>query len=190
MDADSDDVAIYSKIPFEWTEALTLSEEIECHDMSWTSAEKDEGFLEVVAASLAVSLDTLDRARVASWGAIETARHLLASVPEWRCSRDSDWWKMLNYRGEAVGFVLPVTYDDVVRGGRRLGTIFHIGVLPAFRGHGYGRILLREATRTLMDSGAYRIFCDTDIANAPMIHLFQSEGWTQLPNREAPLFKS
>lgn len=91
MDVHSDDAETYWKVPFEWTEALSLSEDIARPDMSRTFAEKDERFLEVVAASLAVSPNTLDRARVASFGAIEASRHLLAVAPEWGCSREVDW---------------------------------------------------------------------------------------------------
>jgi hypothetical protein len=38
-----------------------------------------------------------------------------------------------------------------------------------------------------MNGGVRRIFCDTDETNAPMIHLFESEGWGRLPTREVPL---
>lgn len=52
-------------------------------------------------------------------------------------------------------------------------------------GRGLARLLLRKATQILVDHGVLRIHCDTTAANAPMIHLFESEGWTHLPRREA-----
>lgn len=156
-------------------------------DVSWSDAEADERLHAVVADSLAYSPDASDIARMTSLGAAETARTVLASVTGWGCTWRTGWWKLLNYRSEPVGFVLPVTYADTFREGRSLGTIFHIGVVPAFRGYGFGRLLLRDATRTLMSNGAYRIYCDTDITNEPMIHLFESEGWRRLPDREVPL---
>ena len=186
MTFDPDTAKTRWKVPFEWTEEPTLPDGVEDPGVLWTAAEADDRFLEVIASSLVDSPDNLDEARVAMQGAVEAARHLLDSVPAWGCSRESDWWKLLINKGDAVGFVLPVTYDDVIRDGRHLGTIFHIGVLPNYRGRGYGRCL-RESVRTLMRSGAYRIFCDTDVSNAPMIQLFESEGWTRLPNREVPL---
>jgi ribosomal protein S18 acetylase RimI-like enzyme len=175
------------KVPFEWTEELSLLDGGMDRDVSWSDAETDERFQAVVFDSLFSSLDISDIARVTSLGVAEAARTVLASVPGWGCTWRTGWWKLLNYRSEPVGFVLPVTYDDTFRGGRPLGTIFHIGVVPAFRGYGFGRLLLRDATRTLMSNGAYRIFCDTDVTNAPMIHLFESEGWRRLPDRAVPL---
>jgi ribosomal protein S18 acetylase RimI-like enzyme len=50
-----------------------------------------------------------------------------------------------------------------------------------------GRLLLRRATRLLVEHGVWRIFCDTAETNAPMIHLFEDEGWRRLPRHERPL---
>jgi ribosomal protein S18 acetylase RimI-like enzyme len=94
---------------------------------------------------------------------------------------------VLRYHEDPVGFVLPVRYDVTVRAVAPVGTIFHTGVIPDSRGRGFGRLLLREAVSIFMGSGVRRIFCDTDETNAPMIHLFESEGWGRLPIREVPL---
>jgi ribosomal protein S18 acetylase RimI-like enzyme len=155
--------------------------------ISWITSDTDERFVNVVAKSLETSLDASDKAAVRSMGSAIAARTLLQSAPKWQCSREVDWWRLLCYRGEPVGFVLPVTFDVTVRVGLPEGTIFHTGVIPDLRGRGFGRLLLREAVQILMDSGVRRIFCDTDETNAPMIHLFESEGWERLPNREVPL---
>ncbi|MHB8380107.1 MAG: GNAT family N-acetyltransferase [Acidimicrobiales bacterium] len=186
MTSNPDSLKTRWKTPFEWTEESRLPDAVEGAELSWMDAEGDDRFLEVVASSLADSLDVVHAARVAAYGLSTTARHLLDSVSSWGCSRESDWWKLVTFKGDAAGFVMPTVYEDADRDGRHLGTIFHIGVLPSYRGRGFGRLLLREATRTLMSSGTYRIFCDTDTGNAPMIHLFESEGWTRLANREVP----
>lgn len=69
--------------------------------------------------------------------------------------------------GQPAGFVLPVTYDGCSRDGLDEATIYHMGVAPAHRGTGLGRLLLRRTTRVLVDHGVWRIFCDTPANNAP-----------------------
>jgi ribosomal protein S18 acetylase RimI-like enzyme len=83
--------------------------------------------------------------------------------------------------------VLPVTFDGCARDGLDEATIYHMGVAPRYRGRGLARLLLRKATRTLVDHGVWQIHCDTAAANAPMIHLFESEGWTRLPAEQQPV---
>jgi ribosomal protein S18 acetylase RimI-like enzyme len=178
---------MYRKVPFEWTAGQAIVDGEPMEGISWITSDADERFVNVVAKSLAASLDTSDKVAVRAMGSTIAARTLLESAPKWQVSREIDWWRLLCYRGEPVGFVLPVTFDVMVRAGLPEGTIFHTGVIPDFRGRGFGRLLLREAVRILMDRGVRRIFCDTDETNAPMIHLFESEGWGRLPIREVPL---
>jgi ribosomal protein S18 acetylase RimI-like enzyme len=90
-------------------------------------------------------------------------------------------------REQTAGFVLPVTYDGCSRDGLDEATIYHMGVSPAHRGTGIGRLLLRHATRLLVRHGVWRIYCDTPSNNERMIHLFESEGWTRLPAHERPI---
>jgi ribosomal protein S18 acetylase RimI-like enzyme len=177
----------YRKVPFEWITGQAIVEREDVAGISWITSDTDDRFVGVVAESLAVSPDTADQAAVRSMGSTVAARTLLDSAPKWRCSREADWWRLLCVLGEPVGFVLPVTYDEPARAGILEGTIFHVGVTPDYRGRGLGRILLREAVRVLTANGVERIFCDTDETNAPMIRLFESEGWTRLPIREVPL---
>jgi GNAT superfamily N-acetyltransferase len=96
-------------------------------------------------------------------------------------------WHVLAVDGEQAGFVLPVVYDGCARDGLDEATIYHMGTAPAFRGRGVGRLLLRRATRVLVERGVWRIYRDTPEANAPMIRLFEAEGWTRLPRHERPL---
>jgi ribosomal protein S18 acetylase RimI-like enzyme len=187
MSSESGPRLMYRKVPFEWTTGRAIIERVPMEGISWITSDSDERFVNVVAASLAASLDTSDVAAVRSMGSVTAARTLLESAPKWQCSREVDWWRLLCHRGEPVGFVLPVTFDVLDRVGLPEGTIFHTGVIPAVRGRGFGRLLLREAVQILMDRGVRRIFCDTDETNAPMIHLFETEGWGRLPIREVPV---
>jgi ribosomal protein S18 acetylase RimI-like enzyme len=181
------DKSTYWKVPFEWTGSHSLSNAAAPADTSWVTAEDDQRFVGVVAEVLAVSPDASDITNVSAMGSLEAARHLIKAVPDWGFSRKRAWWQLLMIRDEAAGFVLPVTYDNCARDGLDEATIFHMGVVPVHRGRGLGRLLLRQATQTLVDHGVWRIYCDTASNNDPMIHLFQAEGWTQLPPHQQPI---
>jgi GNAT superfamily N-acetyltransferase len=102
-------------------------------------------------------------------------------------SYDASWWQALTFHGVPAGFVLPVIFDGCTRDGLDEATIYHMGVASSYRGRGLARLLLRRATNTMLDHGVWRLYCDTAAANAPMIHLFESEGWTRLPAEEQPI---
>jgi ribosomal protein S18 acetylase RimI-like enzyme len=179
--------ATYWKVPFEWTSSQSLSIDAERADISWVSAESDQRFVGVVAQVLAKSTDASDVANVRLMGSLKAAHHLIEAAPDWGFGHNPAWWQLLVFEGDAAGFVLPVIYDNCARDGLDEATIFHMGVLPIHRGKGLGRSLLRQATRTLVDHGIWRIYCDTAANNDPMIHLFESEGWTKLPLHEQPI---
>lgn len=174
----------YKKVPFEWTNANTLSLTADPEGAAWTGVGSLGELIDVVSQVLAASRDYADSLAVAKFGARDAAQRLLQSPGEWRCSYDDDWWKILTLNGEAAGFVLPVAYDEL---NGSLGTIFHTGVVPRFRGLGLSRLLLRQTVTTLSSARVRRIFCDTDASNEPMIRSFTSEGWTRLPDREVPV---
>jgi ribosomal protein S18 acetylase RimI-like enzyme len=183
----SSDIPKYWKVPFEWGRRQALLDGDEPEGVSWLPAEDDERLLGVVAGVLAASSDAADVATVAAAGAVNSARRLLDASPTSGFSREVGWWTLLAIRGEAAAFVLPVTYDNCTRCGLDEATIFHMGVLPEHRGRGLGRALLRQATRTLVTHGVWRISCDTAANNAPMIHLFASEGWHRLAPHVRPV---
>jgi GNAT superfamily N-acetyltransferase len=183
----SGDVATYWKIPFVWERGQALVEGDEPDGVWWTDGDDDARLLGVVAGVLAASPDASDVAAVAEAGAVSAARRLLEAPPSWGLRRALGWWTVLNVGGEAAGFVFPVTYDGCARDGLDEATIFHMGVLPHHRGRGLGGALLRRATRTLVSHGVWRIFCDTAANNAPMIRVFESQGWHRLPPHERPV---
>jgi ribosomal protein S18 acetylase RimI-like enzyme len=177
----------YWKVPFEWTPGSLRVTETERSEVNWITAEDDPMFLDVVAGALAESVDAYDMSSARQLGAGEYARSLVGAVPRWGLSHERNWWQLLNFRDETAGFVLPVIYDGCAQEGLDEGTIFHLGILPAFRGIGLGRELLHQATKTLNNHGVWRIYCDTALNNEPMIHLFELEGWTRLPPHERPI---
>jgi ribosomal protein S18 acetylase RimI-like enzyme len=184
---DSAEVSTYSKVPFEWNRASSILDRHERDGLTWLTTEGDERLIAVVAQVLTGSPDASDVSNVGEMGEVGAARDMIRAAPDWGCSHESGWWQLLISHGHVAGFVLPVTYDNCVRDGLDEGTIFHMGVLPDHRGQGLGRSLLRQATRTMLGHGVWRIYCDTALNNAPMIHLFETEGWTRLPVHRQPV---
>lgn len=178
-------VASYWKVPFEWTENTAPSEDALQDNASWLSGSSAPQPVELVADVLANSPGPEDRHAVERLGAEDAARRILALASGF--SYLPERWHVLMVDERAVGFVLPVVYEGCSRDGLDEATIYHMGVAPAHRGAGIGRLLLRRATRVLVSHGVWRIFCDTPASNEPMIHLFEREGWTRLPPYERPI---
>jgi ribosomal protein S18 acetylase RimI-like enzyme len=128
----------------------------------------EEADVDLVGAALAASPNMWDSAAVAAYGPAGAAVRLINAVPPHRPHQ----WEVAVHHGSDAGFILPVVYAT---GGE--GTVWHIGVLSMHRGHGLGRALLRRGTSALVAAGVTAVTCDVDVANASMIHLFDSEGW-------------
>jgi len=172
-------------MPFEWTAPDPPGDDTLPDGWEWDDGARRGAPVALVAAVLASSPSPEDRYAVEALGAEETARRILELAPgfEYLPGR----WEVLAADAEPAGFVLPVLYTGSRRGGLDEATIYHMGVLPGYRGRGIGRLLLRRATRLLVEHGVWRIFCDTAEGNAPMVRLFESEGWARLPARERPV---
>jgi RimJ/RimL family protein N-acetyltransferase len=85
---------------------------------------------------------------------------------------DPTWWTTADLGGETVGVVLPQAfpgYDDE-------GTLFYVGVRPAFRGRGYGKTLHAGGLEFLSRRGVTKYMGSTDERNAPMIAVFKANG--------------
>ncbi|BAZ67369.1 GCN5-related N-acetyltransferase [Fischerella sp. NIES-4106] len=52
-------------------------------------------------------------------------------------------------------------------------------VLPEYRGFGFANDLLFKGTRVLQNIGVWRVFCDTDVNNLPMISALKRVGYRQ-----------
>jgi GNAT superfamily N-acetyltransferase len=153
--------------------------------VTWQPADGFPDLPQLVGAVLATSVDASDIAAVETSGPEGAAKRVLS--PPAGYSYRAEWWQLLVYDDTAAGFVLPVTFDGCARDGLDEATIYHMGIAPRYRGRGLARRLLRKATQTLVDHGIWRIHCDTAAANAPMIHVFESEGWTRLPEVQEPV---
>jgi ribosomal protein S18 acetylase RimI-like enzyme len=149
----------------------------------------DEALRPAIGAVMSTSMDEPDRFTVPSLGIAAAVQEVYELLPR-HFERQAGWWRMgRDAQGRTVGFVLPVIFKEerLWRDGRPQGTILYMGVLPEFRGLGYGLELLHEATRVFIEPGCWRIFCDTGTDNAPMIEAFRQAGYTEREPRQRPL---
>ena len=167
----------YRKTVFVWNEpkpVISVPERLHF----WSVREATLPLLhDLVEVAMANSLDRHDQKSVAEYGAAAVAKRFLADVDDY-FGYQMAWWQFAaNEKQELVGFLLPVIYPGEQRSGLEEATLYYIGVLPEHRGHGYGYDLLCQATRTMQQAGVWRIYCDTDIENIPMIKAFQRAGY-------------
>jgi len=85
---------------------------------------------------------------------------------------DPTWWSVAYAGGRPIGVLLPQEFAD--RDGE--GTLFYVAVLPAERGHGYGRLLHAEGLAFLARNGITHYVGSTDTRNTPMLRVFEANG--------------
>ena len=90
-------------------------------------------------------------------------------------AHDPRWWTLALENARPVGYVLPIRTD----GGPVIGDI---GVVPAARGHGIGRLLLAHGTAAVLGETG-RVGADVDDHNAPMLAVARSVGYEQVGAR-------
>jgi ribosomal protein S18 acetylase RimI-like enzyme len=135
------------------------------------------------------SLDESDRYCVDQVGPAQAAADFFAFDEE-HFRKVEGWWRAgVDSHGDKVGFVLPVLFQSEARckDGHPQGTIFYIGVLPQFRGHGYALELLAEATQLFIEAKCWRIFCDTGSDNLPMVNAFRNAGYKERARWQRPV---
>lgn len=169
----------FEKVPFVWNEPRALNEVPQRLTFQPQSTLSESEFIDVLSQIMHHSLDAGDQHAVATHGSTGAARNFLAEVND-GFDYEPDWWQVaLDQDHNVVGLILPVIFQGGRKDNREEGTIYYMGVLPAFRGNQYGYDLLCRATRTLQTIGVWRIFCDTDSQNRPMINAFVRAGYSQ-----------
>jgi GNAT superfamily N-acetyltransferase len=81
-------------------------------------------------------------------------------------------WMVASLDDETVGVVLP----QVFAGRGDEGTLFYVGVVPPFRGRGYGRVLHATGLESLARRGVTKYVGSTDERNAAMLAVFAANG--------------
>ncbi|NKB65633.1 MAG: GNAT family N-acetyltransferase [Candidatus Latescibacteria bacterium] len=137
----------------------------------------EEAFIGAIENALEGSLDRVDQIRGASETYREMAEDHFATDRDY-FGFDPAWWQLaLDRQGRTVGFVQPAYFKDSNKGNLKEGTVVYIGVAPEHRGQGYSVDLLLAATKILQGQGIWRILCDTDAQNTPMVSAFQRAGY-------------
>lgn len=169
----------YLKVPFVWEEPKPMIEVPSRLKFEPVKALSDEVLISTLAQLMSSSIDASNQKAVLERGARQAAEQFLEASTDDFSYRD-DWWQFgFNNNEEIVGLVLPVVYKGCAKDGLEEGTIYYIGVLPKYRGLGFANDLLFKGTRVLQDVGVWRVFCDTDVKNVPMISVFRRVGYRQ-----------
>jgi ribosomal protein S18 acetylase RimI-like enzyme len=170
----------YLKVPF-WEEpqaAIAVPDRLQFISVKAFALEV---LVSAIAQVMSSSIDARDRKKVSLLGAERAAKQFLDETSEGFFYQD-EWWQFgVNNSQKIVGFVLPVVYRDNNNREDKLpeGTIYYIGVLPEYRGLCFANDLLFQGTQILQNIGVWRVFCDTDINNIPMISTFKKVGYRQ-----------
>jgi RimJ/RimL family protein N-acetyltransferase len=85
---------------------------------------------------------------------------------------DPTWWRVAYLDDRPVGIVLPQEFDDR----EHEGSLFYVGVLPEFRGRGFGKILHAGGLAFLAQHGVTDYIGSTDTRNHPMMRVFEANG--------------
>lgn len=169
----------YSKVPFAWEEPKPLIEVPSRLKFKAVTTLSKEALISIVARVMESSIDASDRKQVMEQGSRQAAKQFLSEAND-GFSHQNEWWQIgVNSDDEIIGFVFPVIYPGYARDGLEEATIYYIGVLPKHRGHSFATDFLLKGTRTLQDVGVWRVFCDTDANNIPMISVFKKAGYHQ-----------
>ncbi|OUL33486.1 GNAT family N-acetyltransferase [Nostoc sp. T09] len=169
----------YEKIPFVWEEPKPVVQVPERLIFRSLNDIGIEYFTTTVSYAITSSLDRSDQKAVRELRADQAAAKLIAQVSD-DFDYEPEWWQLgFNNADELVGFIQPVIYRGCRKDNLEEGTIYYIGVMPKQRGKRYIYDLLCQATQLLQQIGVWRIFCDTDVLNTPMIRAFQEVGYRQ-----------
>ncbi|BCL39651.1 GNAT family N-acetyltransferase [Nostoc sp. MS1] len=169
----------YFKVPFVWDEPKPLIEVSKRLTFEPVKAIRDNSLISIVTKVMASSMDASHQKKISATSPYQEVEKYLNSAKD-DCWYEDDWWQFgINEDGDIVGFVLPVIFTGCAKQGKEEGTIYDIGVLPQFRGHGFANDLLSQGTRTLQQVGIWRVFCDTWVGNERMISAFKRVGYQQ-----------
>lgn len=169
----------YLKVPFVWDEPKPSIEIPSRLKFKAAKTLSYEVLLSVVARVMESSIDASDQKQVVEYGSRQAAEQFLSKSKDGFLYRD-EWWQIgFNSYEQVVGFIFPVIYPGCGKNGLEEATIYYIGVLPEYRGQHFAADLLLKGTKVLQDVGIWRVFCDTDANNIPMISTFKRVGYQQ-----------
>lgn len=126
-------------------------------------------YVDVIESCTVGTLDRIDRDAIASMGNRGWARAFVDGTAD--PDTDDIWYVIEDSAGDGVGFVALGPFDE-----EGVGTVLHIGVAAAHRGHGYVDQLMRLANRTARERGWTHVLSDVDVLNPPMMAAMERAG--------------
>lgn len=93
-----------------------------------------------------------------------------------------DCWELAEIDGQLAGCIL---LNRVI--GSRAFEVAYVGVVPAFRGRGVGRLLMLRALERARSGGAQQLTLAVDVRNVPARKLYENMGFRAITSRQAYL---
>lgn len=104
---------------------------------------------------------------------MRTADDVLAGFLDGQQLTQQKLWSLLEKQGKLIGCVLVNTLPNGA------AELVYMGLAPASRGRGYGRLLLQRAIRVARTSGSEMFLAAVDCANRPAIRLYLQAGFQE-----------
>jgi ribosomal protein S18 acetylase RimI-like enzyme len=176
----------YWKTPFYWEPGCPVPPA--CKGLRFEPVE-ESWLREAIGQVMAAGTDESDQFNVPRIGVTAAVQELYDLLPQYFDRPAHGWRAARNESNDLVGFVLPVLFKEqrYWKDSRPQGTIYYMGVLPHFRGHGHALELVHEATRVFIEAGCWRIFCDTGSKNSAMVKAFRQAGYMERAPWQRPL---
>jgi GNAT superfamily N-acetyltransferase len=176
----------YWKTPFYWEAGRPMPPaagrlDFEPADEDWLRG--------AIGRVMQAGTDASDLHTVPRIGVAAAVQEVYELLPRYFDRPAGAWRLARNAAHEAVGFVLPVLFEEARfwKDGRPQGTIFYMGVLPEHRGRGHAVEPVHEATRVCLAAGCWRMFCDTGSDNLAMVRAFRRAGHLERAAWQRPL---
>lgn len=125
----------------------------------------DEQLADVISATYAGSLD------VPALMGVRKLSDIIAGHKATGLFQPDSWW-ILDADGAVAGCILM---NDALAAGA--AEVVYLGVLPAFRGRGYGRLMVRKAAHHAAARGLLRITLAMDTRNVYAGQVYEAEGF-------------
>lgn len=118
--------------------------------------------------------DTLDYPQLNGLRAVDEVLESYESIG----SSGTSLWRIVRYGNEEIGCLLLADHPE--DGNLEL---VYMGVLPRFRGMGWGTSLVAYACRTAVQRARQRVVLAVDAGNAPALRIYRSLGFSVLDQR-------
>ncbi len=171
------DLALMILEPAQWPKlpagSLTRST---TENLDWQVVGDDSGRLVAVCQVAEQSFaQTKDCPRL---GEFRSAAEIVAGYRE-SAQFDPSLWHLLSVDGEPVGCLFLTAHPVGDNGANAAIEIAYMGLLPAYRQRGLGRVLLDRAIDTARQRQASRMVLAVDRENCSALDLYRRGGWTE-----------